>query len=118
MDSVHFAQLLQQRLRQPDNFDLPDSLRPALHAVVEAIDELPLPEEAKGSLRSGVLNAAEYINQACIHFVPPVAPPKPREPDVVAEVKTPVAEPEPTPAVESDSPPIAHESPTNPPDGQ
>jgi len=91
MDKTHFLQLLQQRLRNPTHFEFPESLRPAVDSLAQAIQDLPIAPEMRGGLLGGLLNVCEYIDQACRHFVPPVAPEPP---------PAPVSEPEPAPVTE------------------
>ena len=95
MDKTHFLQLLQQRLRNPTHFEFPESLRPAVDSLAQAIQDLPIAPEMRGGLLGGLLNVCEYIDQACRHFMPTVAPVPP---------PAPVSEPEPTPVAEQSDP--------------
>ena len=91
MDREHFHQLLSQRLRPPTHFQMPPDVIRGISLLADGIDELPLPPDGRGSLLGGLLNVCEYIDQACRHFVPPVAPVPP---------PAPVSEPEPAPVTE------------------
>lgn len=94
MDKTHFLQLLQQRLRNPTHFEFPESLRPSVDSLAQAIQDLPIAPEMRGGLLGGLLNVCEYIDQACRHFLPPVAPVPP---------PSPVAEPEQALVTEQDA---------------